>query len=232
MDDYEVNSTSTEHRFRNVMKRAVEAGHTQRLFEMTTLSAVATSLFGESTSESPSSSSINSPLLAEFLSSTSENIAISNQKYRMIQKIASQSKWEEFNQGTIVFPGDSHKREQKKLKAFECMVISSQVLGLGTMYSKMHNDELIRNNFKFIRHSWSELTEAYQRLIEEKLKQIGVKVQDYKSEVSKANIKGKWKSLVLAGSEEQMFDQIKTMIRTMQIPAEVLRSFRYEPNLV
>ena len=131
----------------------VEAGHKQRYFEIKTICALENAIFDDEYVPSCISPPFNYPELTRFMEKTSVNKASVNQKFRMIQSISSTDKYIRFNQGDIVFPGDSKKYEVRRVKAFEIMCILSQVLELGKMYSQKHHNDLYRNNFRFIRHS-------------------------------------------------------------------------------
>ena len=87
------------------MKKAVLAGHDQRLFEIKVISALHTALYDEDCIPPTSATLIPTPELSEFLNRTSETEALANQKFRMIRKIASDPTFIKFNHGEIRFRG-------------------------------------------------------------------------------------------------------------------------------
>ena len=105
-------------------------------------------------------------------------------------------------------------------------MIASQVLGFGTIYSQKHHDDLIQNNFKFERHVWEKLSETRQQEVQLNLTKIGIKVEDFKYEHVELNLRGNAiRSLVLEGTQEEKFAQIKTMIESRLVPVETRRPF-------
>ena len=143
----------------------------------------------------------------------------------MIRKIVSKDKYVKFNQGDIVFPGDTKKKEERRRKAFEVMSITSQLLGFGMLYSQKHHDELLRNNFRFLRHSWNELEEKDQKLIETNLGMIGIELKDYSRECSSdLNRLKRCSKLFLEGSLETKMELIRNMLSTNEISADHRRN--------
>ena len=116
-----------------------------------------------------------------------------------------------------MFPGDSRKRENKKLKAFEVMILASQVLGLGMIYSCKHHEDLMCNNFKYLRHDYDQLSEIRQEEIRVTLNNIGVELNKYDKSKYAVKMTG-WKSIELEGTLEDTYNQIKTMLLLKKVP--------------
>ena len=106
------------------------------------------------------------------------------------------------------------------MKSFEVMILASQILGLGTIYSRKHYDELKRNNFKFVRHAYNQLPEDKQNILQEALKCLGVKLEEFVYDTTELDIKiAGGKSIELVGELEDKYQQIKRMLETNEIPA-------------
>ena len=111
--------------------------------------------------------------------------------------------------------------------------MASQIFGLGTMYSQKHHDDLLQNNFKFIRHTWDCLTETKQNDLKLALKLLRVKEDDYKVDASDYldQLKG-CVSLVLVGTDAQKFTKISEILTNHEVPTELRHPFPTENEFI